>query len=57
MKKYSKPHFFKKKVTLIFVARRSLPFKRDLTSRNGFFRKYAFLRKLLNNKIFSTYNL
>ncbi len=47
-----------KKVIFIFVARCPLPFKRDLGPRNGFlpfFQKIQlFLKKLLNNKIFST---
>ncbi len=36
MKEYSEPHFPLKKVVFIFLARRPLPFKRDLRPRNGF---------------------
>ncbi len=50
---------FHKKGLFIFVARRSLPFKRDLGSGNGFLlfsqKIQIFLEKLLNNKIFRTW--
>ncbi len=53
-----KPSFHIIKVIFTFVARRPFPFKRDLSPRNGFLpfsRKIQlFLKKLLNNKIFST---
>ncbi len=53
MKKYSKPHFL-----YILVARHPLPLKRDLGPRNSFLpfsqKIQLFLKKLLNNKIFST---
>ncbi len=46
------------KVIFIFVARNSLPFKRDLAPRNGFLpfsqKIQLFLKKLLSNKIFRT---
>ncbi len=58
MKKYSKPYFPVKKVIFIFLARRPLPFKRDLGPWNGFSlfsqKIQLFLKKLLNNKIFNT---
>ncbi len=47
-----------KKVIFIFVARRSLLFKRNFGPRNGFLpfsqKIQPFLKQLLNNKIFST---
>ncbi len=55
--KYSKPHSPLKKVILIFITKRTLRFKRDLGPRNGFLpfsQIQLFLKKLLNNKIFST---
>ncbi len=46
-----------KKIVFIFVARRTLPFERDFSSRNGFLsfsqKIQPFLKKLLNYKIFS----
>ncbi len=56
--KIFKTSFPIKKVVFIFVAKRPLCFKRDLDSRNGFLafsqKIQLFLKKLLNNKIFST---
>ncbi len=58
--KIFKASFPIKKIAFIFVAKHPLPFKRDLAPRNDFSpfsRKMQvfFLKKLLNNKIFSTW--